>query len=177
MLYKRSVMEDTKCYFFAPSCPFFYQLLTTPKYSYESVKDFTKTAKMLHMDKILLPVNISEAHWVLAVINLTQSRFEYYDTMIDMPNHKEKGSEILDNLELYLIDEAKAKMNINLDTSEWKRVFYDKLIPHQNNPYDCGVFVCQFARSISQNKPIEFDQNHMQYFRRKMVIDIVKARI
>ncbi|KAL0487510.1 ubiquitin-like-specific protease ULP1B [Acrasis kona] len=177
LLYKRSVQTGTKCYFFAPSAPFFYQLLTTPSYDYESVRDFTKNTKMLHMNKIIIPVNISGAHWTLCILNLQLQKFEYYDTLIEFPGHREAGEKIVNNLRRYLEDEVREKNNQTIDCNTWPTYFYDKLIPHQDNGYDCGVFICQFARVISQDKPIEFDQTDMQYFRRKMVCDIVERRV
>ncbi|RMC02265.1 hypothetical protein DUI87_21432 [Hirundo rustica rustica] len=50
-------------------------------------------------------------------------------------------------------------------------------IPQQNNGNDCGVFVCKFADFISRDKPIIFTPEHMPYFRRKMVWEIIHQQL
>ncbi|KAG7173234.1 Sentrin-specific protease 1-like 2 [Homarus americanus] len=41
------------------------------------------------------------------------------------------------------------------------------------NGSDCGMFACKFAEYLSRNALITFDQQHMPYFRRRMVYEIV----
>jgi sentrin-specific protease 1 len=54
---------------------------------------------------------------------------------------------------------------------------YSKGIPQQKNGYDCGVFVCMFAEYLSRNESFDFDQKHMDYFRRKITYEIVHNKL
>ena len=60
---------------------FFYTQLS--KKGYDGVRRWAKRAKVeiAKMDYVLIPVNISNTHWVLSVINLKKKRFEYYDSL------------------------------------------------------------------------------------------------
>ncbi|KAB7498521.1 Sentrin-specific protease 1 [Armadillidium nasatum] len=50
-------------------------------------------------------------------------------------------------------------------------------IPQQMNGSDCGMFSCKFAEYLSRNAPITFTQEHMPYFRRRMVYEIVTQKL
>ena len=38
--------------------------------------------------------------------------------------------------------------------------------------YDCGVFMCKTADYLSQEAHLDFTQADMQYFRRRLVVEI-----
>lgn len=42
---------------------------------------------------------------------------------------------------------------------------------------DCGVFSCMFAEFTSRDSKITFDQSRMEYFREKMVFEIMTGRL
>ncbi len=46
-------------------------------------------------------------------------------------------------------------------------------IPKQLNGCDCGVFALMFAEYQSRDAPFTFDQRHMEYFRVKVLADIM----
>lgn len=46
----------------------------------------------------------------------------------------------------------------------------------QSNKYDCGVFTCAMADCISRSAPFNFGQAEMQYFRKRLVVEIVKNK-
>ena len=50
-------------------------------------------------------------------------------------------------------------------------------IPKQLNGCDCGVFALMFAEYQSRNAPFTFDQRHMEYFRVKVLADIMSEHI
>jgi len=50
-------------------------------------------------------------------------------------------------------------------------------IPHQLNGSDCGVFSCKFADFVSRDKFVDFTQENMPYFRRRMVVEIVQKAL
>lgn len=50
-------------------------------------------------------------------------------------------------------------------------------IPKQLNGCDCGVFALMFAEYQSRDAPFTFDQRHMEYFRVKVLADIMSEHI
>ena len=50
-------------------------------------------------------------------------------------------------------------------------------IPRQLNGCDCGVFALMFAEYQARDAPFTFDQRHMEYFRVKVVADIMSQNI
>ena len=60
--------------------------------------------------------------------------------------------------------------------SSFKTVFASP-IPQQMNGSDCGMFACKFAEYLSRGADITFTQDDMPYFRRRMIYEIVAAKI
>jgi sentrin-specific protease 1 len=124
------------------------------------------------MDKIFIPINISQTHWALAVILVQDKEILYFDSM----KRKGKGTKYNKALLQWLVDEARTKKNINLNTSEWK--LKDMDCPQQHNGYDCGVFLIMAANFISDNLRVvedNYGQAHMPFFRLKIASDILRG--
>ena len=67
-----------------------------------------------------------------------------------------------------------------LQGEEDARLFKLRLVPdapQQTNGYDCGVFLCQYAESISRRMHPSFTQNGMPSLCRNMVWEIMKGRL
>ncbi|XP_026469535.1 LOW QUALITY PROTEIN: sentrin-specific protease 2-like [Ctenocephalides felis] len=64
----------------------------------------------------------------------------------------------------------------NTRSSTWTKETV-KDIPQQMNGCDCGVFSCMFAEYICRGAKINFSQNDMKYFRRKMCLEIVNGKL
>ncbi|POW14474.1 hypothetical protein PSTT_02906, partial [Puccinia striiformis] len=120
-------------------------------FSFEKIKFSAKHVSNRHSDfinifekdLIFFPINLSNLHWVLGVINNRQKRFEYYDSLGG------SGSGVLSKLRRYYQDEYQAKKDEDVDLNEWSD--YQPEVPLQSNSSDCGVFVCQFMYSLSQD--------------------------
>jgi len=151
------------------------------KDGYDGVKRWSKKTDLLQKDVVIFPINIGNAHWTCAAINLRAERFEYFDSMGN------KNPSVLANLRDYIVHEAWAKKQMKLDVSRWGEYQYED-IPQQNNSFDCGIFVCQFmdclsrdwgahhqpSHSATAHPPTRFDfsQEHMEYIRSKMIYEI-----
>uniref|UniRef100_A0A915E518 Ubiquitin-like protease family profile domain-containing protein n=1 Tax=Ditylenchus dipsaci TaxID=166011 RepID=A0A915E518_9BILA len=72
----------------------------------------------------------------------------------------------------YLQQESMQKRHEEVDPVNWLG-FNDKTIPQQSNSYDCGVFVCLFAESVSREVRPEFEQNQLDQIRRRIVKEIL----
>jgi sentrin-specific protease 1 len=106
----------------------------------------------------------------MSVIHMKNKTIRYYDSM-GHPNHH-----VLEALEQYLQDESMDKKKVRFDTSDWTMECI-RDCPQQKNGSDCGVFSCQFAEFISRDSPVSFEQQHMPYFRRKMIYEIATGKM
>jgi sentrin-specific protease 1 len=144
----------------------------------------------MDMDKIFFPVHVHGNHWCLAVINLRNKRFEYYDPLLvtaqtptqhkiskvsNITTNQGGPGQVLQNLRRYVEDESKEYSNLpHLDVSGWSDYVPDgKDIPLQGNGFDCGVFMCKFADYMSDGLDLTFRQEDMSYFRRRMMTDLI----
>ncbi|XP_035312538.1 sentrin-specific protease 2-like isoform X1 [Cricetulus griseus] len=138
---------------------------------YRSVKKWTRAVNIFEKDIVLVPVHL-HVHWSLVVIDQRKKTVVYWDSM------GLKRTDVLGLIFQYLQEESKAKRNIDLDPSEWKQYCMSaEEIPLQLNMNDCGVFTCKYADYISRGQPINFSQQHVPLFRKKMVWEILHKRL
>ncbi|XP_032924469.1 sentrin-specific protease 2 [Catharus ustulatus] len=148
---------------------FFYSKLSST--SHKGVKKWTKGVDIFEHDIILVPIHL-RVHWTLLVVDLREKTITYFDSL------GQRGDQICKTVLKYLEEESKEKRNIELTASEWTlHSMGPEEIPQQDNGSDCGVFVCKFADFISRDKPIIFTSEHMPYFRRKMVWEIIHQQL
>jgi len=147
------------------------RLLDTERgYLYSNVRRWTRKFNIFEKDKIFCPVNLSNTHWALAVIYMTQKKIIYYDSMSG------SGHTQLKALWKWLDDESKDKLKCTFDYNGWKSFSASKEItPQQTNGYDCGVFVCMNADFLSDDLSLDFSQNHMALFRKKICANILRG--
>lgn len=70
----------------------------------------------------------------------------------------------------------KDKKKQDLQTDQWKKIRRTD-IPTQQNGSDCGMFACKFAEYASRRAEIDFDQQRMPYFRKRMVWEICQQKL
>ncbi|XP_026469543.1 sentrin-specific protease 1-like [Ctenocephalides felis] len=137
---------------------------------YSSVRRWTRKVDIFSFDLMPIPVHVSGVHWCMLIIDFKHKTIKYYDSM----GGSNKG--VLDMAENYLKEESLDKKKVTLDTSTWTKETV-KDIPQQMNGCDCGVFSCMFAEYICRGAKINFSQNDMKYFRRKMCLEIVNGKL
>ena len=72
------------------------------------------------------------------------------------------------------MDEHLEKKKALLDISGWTEVVWQRgQSPHQQNGSDCGVFMMRTAEYLSRGARLDFKQKHMQYFRRRTVLELL----
>lgn len=134
------------------------------------VRRWTRKIDVFSYDVIPVPVHVGNVHWCMSIIHIRDKTIKYYDSM----GHENWA--VIDALEQYLRDESMDKLKVALDTSDWtKECVRD--CPKQHNGSDCGVFSCMFAEFVCRDSKISFDQQHMPYFRRKMVYEIMSGKL
>ncbi|CAG9534952.1 unnamed protein product [Cercopithifilaria johnstoni] len=146
---------------------FFYSTLSTKGYA--SVRRWTRKIDVFSYEILLIPVHLG-AHWCLAVIDFKNRIIDYYDSMGG------SNDRCLDILSEYLCEESLDKKKQEFDLSGWQLMNrYD--IPQQMNGSDCGMFACKFAEYASRRAQISFNQEHMPYFRERMVFEICRKKL
>lgn len=137
---------------------------------HSGLKRWTRKVDIFTYDIIPVPVHVGRVHWCMAIIDLKNKAIRYYDSM-GTPNNT-----VLNALEQYLQDESLDKRKKPFDTSEFAKENMREC-PRQMNGSDCGVFSCMFAEHETRNREIGFTQEHMPYFRNKMIFEIAQGRL
>ncbi|XP_060244681.1 sentrin-specific protease 1 isoform X1 [Meriones unguiculatus] len=148
---------------------FFFTKLKTA--GYQAVKRWTKKVDIFSVDILLVPIHLG-VHWCLAVVDFRKKSITYYDSMGGINN------EACRILLQYLKQESVDKKRKEFDTNGWQ-LFSKKSqeIPQQMNGSDCGMFACKYADCITKDRPINFTQQHMPYFRKRMVWEILHRKL
>ena len=140
-------------------------------YDYTKVRRWTKKVDVFARDLLIVPIHCHGNHWALAVVNLRDKRFEYFDSLRGSPGAT------LKNLRRWLEDEHQHKKNAPFDASAFSEVVWKHGTPEQHNGYDCGVFMTRTADYIARDGRLDFTQDDMEYFRRRMVFEILHCRL
>ncbi|XP_056606333.1 sentrin-specific protease 2 [Triplophysa dalaica] len=136
-----------------------------------AVRRWTKAVDLFMFDIILIPLHLG-VHWALAVVDFKSKSVRSYDSM------GQRHDDICSMILLYLKEEYKVKKGKDLDISKWTvSSLRPSEIPHQKNGSDCGVFVCKYADYIARGHSLTFRQNHMPYFRKAMIWEILNQRL
>ena len=164
---RTALAGKVSCHFFNT---FFYSKLSENGFNFRNVERWTKRAKVdiFSLDFVFIPINWGCIHWCLAVINIRDKCLEYYDSMA--------GSDhgCLKKIFAYLHHESLHKRRIPFDASEWKW-YIPKDIPHQNNSFDCGMFVLCYMDSIANGHTFTFSQADFPRFRREVVLALLNV--
>ncbi|OXB83463.1 UNVERIFIED_CONTAM: hypothetical protein H355_006310 [Colinus virginianus] len=148
---------------------FFYPKLISSGYG--AVRRWTRNVDLFKHDIILVPIHLRE-HWTLVVVDVRKKTITYFDSL------GKKGDKICETVLQYLQEESWEKQKVKLSCSEWTlRNMEAHEIPQQSNGNDCGVFMCKYADYVSREKPITFTENHMPYFRKRMVWEIIHQQL
>ncbi|KAI0212275.1 Sentrin-specific protease 1 [Lamellibrachia satsuma] len=163
---------------------FFYPKIMSAGHA--GVRRWTRKIDALAVDFILIPVHLG-MHWCLAVVDFSKKEIRYFDSMGGNNNaclntlkyYNSMGGNnnaCLNTLKEYLMAESIDKKKEPYDMTGWK-LFNVKDIPQQMNGSDCGMFSCKYAEYTTRNAPINFTQEHMPYFRRRMVYEILTKKL
>ncbi|XP_058054847.1 sentrin-specific protease-like [Anopheles bellator] len=137
---------------------------------YSGVRRWTRKVDIFAHDILVVPVHVNGVHWCMSIVDLRRKTIHYYDSM-GSPNNP-----VLNALESYLCEESQDKRKTPFDKADLtKQNIRD--CPRQQNGSDCGVFSCMFAEFLTRDRPITFGQTDMQYFRQKMMVEIVQGQL
>lgn len=152
---------------------------TLQRDGYERVASWTRGVDLFDQDYVLIPVHVLCDHWCLVVINVQRMRIDYYDSLYNADHCIDLGL-----LKHYLCREyAEKKMPLRpssgqkgeeMEEARWLTYEPRNTAPQQRNESDCGVFVCQFARTFVQGLSFRsVKASDMLYYRDKMLCDLM----
>ena len=169
----------------------------------ENVSRWTKKFSIFDLDKVFVPINITNTHWTLLVVFVQAKHIHYYDSM-----STGEGKIFMTKIMDWIVAEGKKPSNdVAVDKSQWmfmdtfekqsmatlplsKEALYYvqkqvklmgktfRYVPLQINSYDCGVFVCMFAEVVCADLPLlnAFSREDMTIFRHKIGTDILRGK-
>uniref|UniRef100_A0A915D935 Ubiquitin-like protease family profile domain-containing protein n=1 Tax=Ditylenchus dipsaci TaxID=166011 RepID=A0A915D935_9BILA len=125
-----------------------------------AVLGWTRHEDIFEQDILLIPIHLP-GHWALVAVKIKKHRLIYYDSLLG------DGHICLSLIKKYLEQESMQKGHHEKDPVNWLG-FNDKTIPQQSNCYDCGIFVCLFAESVSRDARPDFKQQQVKEIRRRI---------
>ncbi|KAJ7934836.1 cysteine proteinase [Mycena leptocephala] len=151
---------------------FFYHQLKTAGYTNGRLGKWTKKLDIFVKDAVIIPINVDNAHWIVAVINFRLQRIEIYDSA--HWDHTNVFYRLREHIDL----EHQNKHNTDLDLTEWQD--FTAPMPSQTNNHDCGVFALRailhlaspFRYLARSARSLPFDQGDMPDLRERMVLEI-----
>jgi sentrin-specific protease 1 len=97
---------------------FFYSLLSGRGYS--AVRRWTKKAKvnLFELDRVIIPINKGGFHWILCIVNVTERRIEYYDSM-GREGISSENQSVLITIRDFMVEEAEAQNRSPEEVANW----------------------------------------------------------
>lgn len=157
---------------------FFARLTQGDMYDYRGVRRWLRRAgkDIRTLDLILVPINLSQFHWVLAAIDIRHCQFLYFDSTFGLDT-----ADALGILKRWLSDEANDKgcqdfLNKE-EILEWRTVINPTYMPHQRDSGSCGVFTLYLAEYLERGVRPDFEQKHVQTLRQRTVLFLKKGEL
>ena len=117
------------------------------------------------VDRILIPVNLENVHWVLVVVDVQHRHFRFFDSLGGT------AAAVLGTVRQWLSDEVRSRLGSGVaeswDIGSWEGVI-DVGLPRQADRGSCGVFVMAAADCFALGAPLNFNQRDMPVLRQRM---------
>ena len=149
---------------------YFYTKLTEGGFNYENVRRWTKKTNLFRdFNFVFVPINKS-GHWSLMVIcMMSPYYFMLHLDALRMHDHDQIGHHLM----RYLREEWKRLKKdghfeeiSKMPTSLTKHKVESISVPRQRNGYDCGMFVCAYAKKIFEDLQNNFSEWQEEMARR-----------
>jgi len=146
---------------------FFYdQLVKKGIYDYAAVRRWTTKEVVLMAHKVFIPVNITDAHWFLAVVVPVAGVVELYDSM----GHAQE------KMGKHIARWAKRQAaEHGLPKKEWRVDVMPCRV--QENCDDCGVFMCRHMELMSKGESAVGWGGSSSYLRRRIAAELLSGSL
>ena len=158
-----------------PSLPVIYACMT---HLYTGIKlqgfEHTETwvkEDLRTKDIILIPIHDETyVHWSLIVIETSTRTVNYFDSLVQRRAWDPSPRVFKRYIEKHYKDRG--------ETVTF-RINRRKDVPYQENGYDCGVFLCQYAERVARRSPLNFNQRDLDLVRarERMTEELLKGRL
>ncbi|GAY32852.1 hypothetical protein CUMW_004430 [Citrus unshiu] len=131
---------------------------------------------MTDVDMLLIPVNLDGAHWVVARVHFRKNKVWIYDSLLTFRDDKRyelkfKPLEVIFPRWLEYVGFYNIRPELR-SADPWK-VMAVKSAPQQEpRTGDCSVFVLMVTMYLMFGLRLEFNASHVEYFRKKIAVDI-----
>ena len=144
----------------------FYNLISTQPERINTLlnKRAKKTGAQVY-NKIIIPINLNNAHWVLASLDMVKHEICYYDSF----NHP-MPPVIRENL-------TQALRYLDDDGAGYEWTFRTEKSPQQDNGFDCGVFTLKNIECILEGETIDatiYNQNDITIYRHNIATTMLE---
>jgi sentrin-specific protease 1 len=138
----------------------------------EFIKHDSNRCNIFKHDYIIIPICYSN-HWSLVNIHIKQKKVRFFDSCTSLESN-DKRKILIKEFVSFIIDNDARKKDFSTNLSEW--VFRNESkLPQQCNNFDCGLFICLFAKIISYSAkiiPSQYLENYLLEFRCRMFDEI-----
>ena len=139
-------------------------------YTFKNVKRWSRKLSIFLLDKVFIPINVGNSHWVLLVAYIKLKKIKYYDSM------GRDGKVYVDAVMRWLQDIALHQYKFYIDVDHWSLDVEDHC-PRQLNGYDCGVFTIVCVDHLAAGLDLNYSQSQMLAYRIKIGNDLIKGFI
>jgi sentrin-specific protease 1 len=131
------------------------------------------------LGQLIIPVNIGNGHWALAIAYVQDRKFQYLDSL------RRDGKKYLNALRDWFKEEAAYwteqghEMTEFGDIDTWEVLGVPGALPQQVDSSSCGVFVCYYANYITAGMVPHFQVSHARttLMRKRISLDLLNGAI
>lgn len=146
---------------------------------------------IMRFKHILFPVLVGDNHWILLHISPGTRTIEVHDSLNTV--QAEQMKRVYGHVMFWVLKQEKSLRDLDgMDglgghsgtpgvqeqaPKEWTFAPPRSDLPTQLNCYDCGLFICMYARYIAAEKCFDFDQEHMPHMRVAMLLELLSYHV
>lgn len=143
------------CYVFSS---FFYGKLKKK----EPISRWTKNVDIFDRRLIIIPIHFP-VHWCMCIVDNTTRMVEFWDS------YRKNDKGVMATVIGFLQKEWQTKQKGECPQYTPKRILNG---PMQLNGFDCGVFALMTAEYRARGVFPDFEEQHMKYFRQKILLEL-----
>jgi Ulp1 family protease len=118
---------------------------------------------------------LRNSHWTLVTLDPKALTVNHYNSINGKVKDGESIRFVFDFIKAFILFESQ-KSNKSISFDEWKFISNSN-IPQQDNNFDCGVFVCTYAKFLCLKINFNFQQTDMQEIRSLMHSEMLNMEL
>ena len=140
-------------------------------FKYHDNVDWWLKVDLFSLDKLVVPINLANNHWILACIFVCLEKIQIFDSIKPSSDKVcRRHNTFLQALLVYVQDEHEERQGYPLtNASKWTLIIDHISTAWQRNYFDCGIFTCMFAEYLAGKRTLNFTQsdatNHSKFIR------------